>query len=352
MRFIPRSTPEREDPTVNDSYQPVAPFSAKSLLVCSTGGHLSELIRLEQRLGVNTDSLWLTFDTPQARQLLRGRRVHHLPYIGARDLKGTLSTVPTVARLLRSERFEVALSTGSAVAAAALPVAAMRRIPSVFVESVCRVRGPSTTGRILQRIPGISLYTQHPGWAGGRWHACESVFSDVRSEPVAAPSRPERLFVTLGTFRGYRFDSLVDAVLASGYANENTIWQLGDTEREDELPGHVHQYMSPTEFNAAARSADVVVTHAGVGTLLEMLAMGIYPVLGTRRAARHEHVDDHQTEIAEWVNRADLGIAVDGPDLTAEAIERASRRRVRDGRAAAPPAHRQFARSGNDRRAD
>ncbi|MFT4217187.1 MAG: glycosyltransferase [Micropruina sp.] len=327
---------------MNDLYPPVAPSSAKSLLVCSTGGHLSELIRLEQRLGIHPDSLWLTFDTPQARQLLRGRRVHHLPYVGARDLKGTLSTAPDVIRILRSERFEVALSTGSAIAAAALPIAAMHRIPSVFVESVCRVRGPSTTGRILQRIPGISLYTQHPGWAGGRWKACESVFSDVRSEPIGAPDRPERIFVTLGTFRGYRFDTLVDSVLASGYANENTIWQLGDTERSDRLPGEVHQYMSPSEFTAAAKAADVVVTHAGVGTLLEMLAMGKYPVLATRRAIRNEHVDDHQTEIAEWVNRADLGIAVDGPEVTGSVIERASRRRILDG--AASTDHPQFAR--------
>ncbi|MFT4294060.1 MAG: glycosyltransferase [Micropruina sp.] len=316
---------------MTDAYAPIAPLSAKALLVCSTGGHLSELVRLEQRLGIHPDSVWLTFDTPQARQLLRHRRVHHLPYIGPRDVRGTLAAIPEARRLLRAEPFEVAISTGAAIATAALPAAALHGVRAVYVESVCRVRGPSATGRILQRIPGISLYTQHHEWAGRRWQACESILSNVRSEPADPHATPHRLFVTLGTIRGYRFDSAIDAVLASGYANEHTVWQLGDTDRADDLPGTVHDYLTPTEFVAAAQAADVVVTHSGVGTLLELLSMGIYPVMAIRRSIRNEHVDDHQTEIAELVNGADLGIAVDGPDLTASVLERAARRRVIDG---------------------
>ena len=71
--------------------------------------------------------------------------------------------------------------------------------------------------------------------------------------------------------------------------------------------------MAPDEFARAARDADVVVTHAGVGTLLELLGMGIYPVLAVRRAHRGEHVDDHQIEIADLVNDLDIGVAVEGP---------------------------------------
>ena len=46
----------------------------KSLMICSTGGHLTELLRVESRWGAHPDSLWLTFDTPQSRQQLEGRR--------------------------------------------------------------------------------------------------------------------------------------------------------------------------------------------------------------------------------------------------------------------------------------
>jgi UDP-N-acetylglucosamine transferase subunit ALG13 len=309
----------------------IAPQGAKALFACSTGGHLSELVRLEDRIGANPDSLWVTFDTPQSRQMLEGRRVHYLPYIGPRDLKGTLAAGGSIRRLLKSERFDAAVSTGAAIAASALPLAAMAGVPATYVESVCRVNGPSATGRILQRIPGVSLRTPHESWAGGRWSACESILSDFRSAAIDEPKRPQKVFVTLGTIQGYRFDSIVDAMLASGYANDDTVWQLGYTERSDTLPGTSFAYLSPSEFNAAARDADVVVTHAGVGTLLELLASGIYPVMAVRRAARKEHVDDHQIEIADLVNATDIGAAVEGPQLTAEVIEHAATRRIIDG---------------------
>lgn len=310
--------------------------SSKALLICSTGGHLSELVRIEERMGVNPDSLWLTFDTPQSRQLLAGRRVHHLPYIGPRDLKGTMAALPVIRSILRAERFDAAVSTGAAIATAALPMAALSRVPATYVESVCRLHGPSATGRILQRMPGISLRTPHPRWATGRWGATDSILTDFRSEAVPDRSAPQRLFITLGTIQGYRFDSIIDSVLASGYANEHTVWQLGDTPRSDRLPGTVHDYLSPAEFAAAARSADVVVSHAGVGTLLELLGMGIYPIQAVRRASRGEHVDDHQIEIAELVNTTDIGLAVEGPELTAATIEHAASRRIVDGLLARP----------------
>lgn len=300
----------------------------KSLFACSTGGHLTELVRLEERLGVHADSVWVTFDTPQSRSMLQGRRVEFLPYVGPRDFKGTVGAVPQLRRIIRRERFDAAYSTGAAIATAALPLARLHGIPSTYIESVCRLRGPSTTGRLLQRMPGIDLRTQHTAWADRRWLAVTSILSDFRSAPRPEPIGPLKLFVTLGTIRGYRFDSIVDSILQSGLANSETVWQLGDTTRTDVLPGQVHDYLSPHDFSQAAAEADVVITHAGVGTLLEMLNLGIFPIQAVRRAARGEHVDDHQTEIADLVNVNRIGVAVEGPDLTADTIRYAARRRI------------------------
>lgn len=280
---------------------------------------------------MNPDSLWVTFDTPQSRQLLEGRRVQTLPYIGPRGLRGTAAAVPALHGIVRTESFDAAISTGAAIAAAALPVAAMNGIPATYIESVCRVQGPSSTGRMLERMPGIRLRTPHPHWARRGWAPAPSILADFHSETVESPSPPRRVFVTLGTIRGYRFDSVIDAMLATGYANSETVWQLGDTPRDDVLPGTVFDYMTPHDFAQAAREADVVVTHAGVGTLLELLGMGVYPVQAVRRAHRHEHVDDHQTQIAQLANDLDIALAVDGPNLTGAAIEYAASRRAVDG---------------------
>lgn len=299
----------------------------KAALVCSTGGHLAELARLEASFGRHPDSLWITFDTPQSRQLLEGRRVAMLPYIGPRDLRGTLAAAGPIHRLLRSERFDAAISTGAAVATAALPLAASLGIPSTYVESVCRVDGPSTTGRLLQKLSTVHLRTQSSTWAGGRWHECQSVLSTYRAVPRRTTGR--RLFVTLGTIRGYRFDALVDALLATGLVDHTTVWQLGETTRED-LPGRVYDELAPEQFIDEALRADVVVSHGGVGTLLEMLSLGIFPVIATRSASRGEHVDEHQAQISAVVNELGIGIAVDGPDVTAAVCDLAAARGIVD----------------------
>ncbi|KQR23434.1 MULTISPECIES: glycosyltransferase [Microbacterium] len=295
----------------------------KTAFICSTGGHLAELHRLEAVFGPHPDSLWITFDTPQSRQMLEGRRCAMLPYVGPRDVKGTMAAMRPLRRMLRGEPFDAAISTGAAIAAVALPIAAAHGIPATYIESVARLDGPSLTGRLLQRWPKVHLRTQNPTWADGRWKTSESVLSAYRGVPRTGHVKTDRLFVTLGTIRGYRFDSVIDAVLASGLANDDTVWQLGETPRGD-LPGHVHDYLGPEEFTAAAAAADVVVSHAGVGSLLEMLALGIHPVLAVRSADRGEHVDNHQEQIASLVNDLGIATAVPGPAVTREICERAA----------------------------
>lgn len=299
------------------------------LLAASTGGHLAQLVRLAPDLGAGPDSLWVTFRTPQSESLLRGKRVHYVPYVRPRDVAGAMRAAAHVRRLIRRESFDQAVSTGAALAVSALPFARLRGIPTLYIESVSRVNGPSASGRILAALRCSEMRTQHPSWAGGRWKTHKSVlatYSVGERERVESP----RLFVTLGTIEGYRFDSLVDAVLGSGLADDRTVWQLGFTRRSD-LPGEVSQFVSADEFAKHVRDADVVISHAGVGTILQLLDMGVFPVLATRRRDRNEHVDDHQAQIADTVNRLGVGIARETPGLDAATIIEASARFIDHG---------------------
>lgn len=299
----------------------------KLLLVASTGGHIAQLARLAPGLGASPDSLWVTFDSEQTRSLLAGRRRIHVPYVRPRDYRGAIKAAGIIRKILQHERFDGAVSTGAAVAVSALPLAAMSGVPSTYIESVSRVHGPSMSGRMIAAMKGIELKTQHSTWASDKWRLHPSVFSTFRSIDRDAPAKPS-LFVTLGTIQGYRFDSLVDSVLASGLADERTVWQLGFTTDRRDLPGTVYEQMGADQFNAAARGADVVVSHAGVGNLLGFLEMGIHPVLATRRHSRNEHVDDHQLQIAELAGRLEIATPVDAPELTASHILAAASRSI------------------------
>lgn len=315
--------------TVDDSVRKEPARTRKLLLVASTGGHLAQLARLSNSLGASTDSLWVTFRTPQSESLLKGRRVFFVPYVESRDWRAAIRATAMIAKRLRREHnFEGAYSTGAALAVAVMPVARLYGIPSKYIESVSRVAGPSLSGRILASTRQFQMFTQHPEWSSKRWIAHPSVLAEYETETFLPVERP-RLFVTLGTIKKYRFDSLVDAVLASGVADERTVWQVGDTTGRTDLPGTVHTQVSATDFEQFARSADVVISHAGVGSLLGLLEMGIHPLLATRKRARGEHVDDHQTQIAGLANELGIATAMDTPQITPESIRLVSGRGIR-----------------------
>lgn len=302
---------------------------ARAVLAASTGGHLAQLHRLAPRLALEDDPLWITFDSEQSRSLLSDERVIYVPYISPRDLRGAARALPAVARALAQENFSVAVSTGAAIAAVALPLARARGREAVYIESVSRFDGPSLTGRMMRRVPGIKLYNQHQSWAQSPWEYRFSVLDDYVAEPgpEAVHAGPLKVFVTLGTIRPYRFDALVDRLLAL-LPGADFRWQLGVTTRSD-LPGRVSASLSDGEFRAAIEWSDVVVSHAGVGTALQLLDLGMCPVLVPRRAQHGEHVDDHQAQIANHLGGRGLAVSRAVDDLSSDDIVRAQQTRIR-----------------------
>ncbi len=300
------------------------------LLIASTGGHLSQLVRLSPGLNPSEDSLWVTFRSPQSESLLAGKNVLYVPYIRPRDWKGVVRVFVQILRLVRKERFDGAVSTGSALALGAIPAARLGGVPALYIESISRINGPSVTGRTLAASRIVSLRTQHQGWAKGRWTKHDSVLAAFERVERPAPV-PEKLklFITLGTIEGYRFDTLIDAIIATGLANDETVWQLGYSDGREDLPGHVYDQVAASEFERFSREADVVITHAGVGTILFLLDLGIYPVAVVRRSARGEHVDDHQEQIATLLSQLKVGHAAEIGDLSPEFIREAARWAVR-----------------------
>lgn len=64
------------------------------------------------------------------------------------------------------------------------------------------------------------------------------------------------------------------------------------------------------------RDADMVIAHCGVGLLNDCLGLGKVANFLPRSAARGEHIDDHQHELAAMVAARDLGRII-GPDTRA-----------------------------------
>ena len=305
----------------------------RAVLAASTGGHLAQMHRIAPDLGLSGPPLWITFDNAQSRAILSKEEVLFVPYIAPRDYGNLIRSVRPIYRALDRFDYDVAISTGAALALAVLPLAKAQGKDGVYIESVSRFNGPSLSGRLLARFPGVQTYTQHRAWSSTKWPFRFSILDDYIAMPSAAPQSDRlKVFVTLGTIRPYRFDALVDALLAVLPSSSEVVWQLGQTSRSD-LPGDIYTSLPGPDFDQYVDWADVVVTHAGVGSAMRILELGKSPLMVPRRAARREHVDDHQLQIAEFLNSKDLAICREAGDISVEDLIAAGSMRIRDTRA-------------------
>ena len=299
------------------------------LLAASGGGHLKQLRRLAERLPWPvSEVVWFTSDSPQSRSMLAGEEVVFSEPAGPRDVWGTLRNARLAQELLASGDFTHAVSTGASIAVSTLPLAAAKRVSSHYVESAARVTGPSLSGRILAKVPGVHTYSQYDSWAGGSWTFAGSVFDGYEPGPERVDGSIGRVVVTLGTQQGYSFRTLVEALVRALPADAEVFWQTGCTDVAD-LGIRSYIEVPAQELDVAVSKADLVVTHAGVGSALAALEHGHCPVVVPRRRVRGEHIDDHQVQISSELVRRGLGVGVEVDAIDRACLEAAAGRSVR-----------------------
>ena len=297
------------------------------LLIASTGGHLAQLHRLARRIPeANHSRTWVTFDTPQSRSLLAGEHVEFVRYTGPRDWRSIARNSDTALRLLSSGQFHQVVSTGAGIALSFLPTARALGVPCTYIESAARSDGPSMTGRLLQKVPGVDLATQYRRWSDDRWRHAGSVFDELCGAKHLSSRPVRRVLVTLGTIR-YPFTRLIERTRSMLPADVELVIQAGSTSVVDGKGDAVRE-MPSAVFMEELRRADAVIAHAGTGSAISALEAGKCPILVPRERASGEHVDDHQQQIAAELNDRDLALGVPVDELSWETVEQAAQRSV------------------------
>jgi UDP-N-acetylglucosamine--N-acetylmuramyl-(pentapeptide) pyrophosphoryl-undecaprenol N-acetylglucosamine transferase len=291
-----------------------------ALLVSSVGGHLADLHRLLPRIrSLDPERVWVTFDTPQSRSLLAQEDVVYVDYTGPRDVKNVLRHSGVARRLFRGRHpFTQVVSAGSGIALSFLPLARARGAHCHYIECSACTAGPSVTGRLLRRFPGIELYAQYRSWARSPWRYSGSVLDTfVPGPPAPSPPKIRRAVVTLGTMEDYSFRRLVERAHAILPREAEVLWQVGCTDTSG-LPIEAHGQLPAPQLQRAIERADVVIAHAGCGSSVAALEAGKMPVLVPREAAHGENVDDHQRLIASVLAERELAIMRSPTELAFE----------------------------------
>lgn len=78
--------------------------------------------------------------------------------------------------------------------------------------------------------------------------------------------------------------------------------------------GESYAFLDMSAFEALMATAEVLILHAGAGSVLNAIRAGRVPIIVPRRAALGEHVNDHQLEFARQ-------LAIEGRVLLVEDVE-------------------------------
>lgn len=123
------------------------------------------------------------------------------------------------------------------------------------------------------------------------------------------------IFVTVGTQLAFPRLMQTVAAFAADNPGQTIVAQTGPDATE--YAGiECHQTLSMAAMAKRVEQADVVVAHAGMGTILSALAVNTPVIVMPRRVSFGEHRNDHQTATAERLKSLPgLTVAVDAVAL-------------------------------------
>lgn len=104
------------------------------------------------------------------------------------------------------------------------------------------------------------------------------------------------ILVTLGTQKE-QFKRLLDYIEHSQIKDE-IIVQSGHTKYESKKM-KLFDFIPYEEMEKYIKKADVIITHAGTGSVLMPLKMGKKVIVCARLSKYEEHIDDHQQQLAD-----------------------------------------------------
>ena len=273
----------------------------KVLIATSAGGHWVQMRRLLPAFegcslvfaGV---AEWLDADLLPAPY-------YRLRNVSRSDPAGFLVIARQLARVVRIERPDVVVTTGAAPGLMALVMGKLLvRSRTVWIE--------------LDRQHRAAVAVRAAGPAGGGRMA-GAVAASRPAGRSRALGRGAVIFVTVGG--ELPFDRLIRAMdaFAAAHPGEEVLAQIGASGFE---PAHLHwvRLLERDDYAAAMARAELVVAHAGIGSVVTAGEYGKPIVLLPRRADLGEHRNDHQRDTAaHFVGRPGILVAENETELPA-----------------------------------
>ena len=125
----------------------------KIALVCSQGGHLTEMLLLLKAFE-KQDIFFITYKNSLKNQTKYP--TYQTENIGT-NLNKMIKSFIQIFKILRKEKPDIIISTGAEIAIPSIILAKFMRIKTIYIESWCRIKTKSGAGRILYFFSDIFL---------------------------------------------------------------------------------------------------------------------------------------------------------------------------------------------------
>jgi len=135
------------------------------------------------------------------------------------------------------------------------------------------------------------------------------------------------IFITVG-YSQYIFDRMISSVdnilLGMEIEKDEIFFQIGNS---NYMPrsGKCCTYTGFEDMTQHIRIADLVITHAGVGSILLCLINNKKPIVFPRLKQYREHVDNHQLQLANRLKASGLVLYPDGLQDLKDTVRRCYR---------------------------
>jgi len=142
----------------NDKTKNLKNKKLKICIVCSAGGHLTE-IKLLEDLYKKWDHFFITFKRNNSINLSKKEKVYFIKDPSRNPISLLITTIQTLVILLK-EKPDLIISNGAGVAIPACYIAKLIGKKVIFIESFCRME-PSLSGKFAYPVADLFL-VQYP----------------------------------------------------------------------------------------------------------------------------------------------------------------------------------------------
>ena len=127
----------------------------KICVACSAGGHLTEIMQLEE-VFKRYDHFFVTYKNPDSEELTKMGKVYYIINPERSVIKFVKNFFQAAVVLLK-ERPDVVITTGAGIVIPLCYLAKMAGKKIVYIESFCRIDKKSPVGRILYPVSDLFL---------------------------------------------------------------------------------------------------------------------------------------------------------------------------------------------------